>query len=139
MATNVKYNAITTDFWRNLDANSGKASWRMLGTRADVKATRRDQQHLPRLAVTSFSKMSLGQRSRTERPATIRASRTAHRHLITDIRHVYRAIRPYLPAVKTDIPKYCWTVTGVDDIVYRRVTSQPISRYVSERKGRNVP
>jgi TldD protein len=37
MATNVTYNAITTDFWGNLDAISGKESWRMYGTGGDAK------------------------------------------------------------------------------------------------------
>ena len=37
MVTNVTYNAITTDFWGNLDATSGKASWEMHGTGGDAK------------------------------------------------------------------------------------------------------
>jgi TldD protein len=37
MVTNVTYNAITTDFWGNLDAVSGKESWRMFGTGGDAK------------------------------------------------------------------------------------------------------
>ncbi|HET9264388.1 MAG TPA: TldD/PmbA family protein [Vicinamibacterales bacterium] len=37
MVTNVTYNAITTDFWANLDAVSGKESWRMFGTGGDAK------------------------------------------------------------------------------------------------------
>jgi TldD protein len=37
MASNVTYNAITTDFWANLDAISGKESWRMFGTGGDAK------------------------------------------------------------------------------------------------------
>ena len=37
MVTNVTYNAITTDFWGNLDAISGKESWRMFGTGGDAK------------------------------------------------------------------------------------------------------
>jgi TldD protein len=37
MVTNVTYNAITTDFWGNLDAISGKESWRMFGTSGDAK------------------------------------------------------------------------------------------------------
>jgi TldD protein len=37
MVTNVTYNAITTDFWANLDAISGKASWEMHGTGGDAK------------------------------------------------------------------------------------------------------
>jgi TldD protein len=37
MVTNVTYNAITTDFWGNLDALSGKESWRMFGTGGDAK------------------------------------------------------------------------------------------------------
>ncbi len=37
MVSNVTYNAITTDFWANLDAISGKASWRMFGTGGDAK------------------------------------------------------------------------------------------------------
>ena len=35
--TNVTYNAITTDFWGNLDAISGKESWEMHGTGGDAK------------------------------------------------------------------------------------------------------
>jgi TldD protein len=37
MVGNVTYNAITTDFWGNLDAVSGKDSWRMFGTSGDAK------------------------------------------------------------------------------------------------------
>jgi TldD protein len=37
MVTNVTYNAITTDFWANLDAISGKESWEMHGTGGDAK------------------------------------------------------------------------------------------------------
>jgi TldD protein len=37
MVSNVTYNAITTDFWGNLDAISGKESWRMHGTGGDAK------------------------------------------------------------------------------------------------------
>jgi TldD protein len=37
MVTNVTYNAITTDFWGNLDATSGKESWQMFGTGGDAK------------------------------------------------------------------------------------------------------
>jgi TldD protein len=37
MVTNVTYNAITTDFWANLDAISGKESWKMFGTGGDAK------------------------------------------------------------------------------------------------------
>jgi TldD protein len=37
MVTNVTYNAITTDFWGNLDAISGKDSWEMHGTGGDAK------------------------------------------------------------------------------------------------------
>jgi TldD protein len=37
MVSNVTYNAITTDFWGNLDAVSGKESWRMFGTGGDAK------------------------------------------------------------------------------------------------------
>ena len=37
MVSNVTYNAITTDFWGNLDAVSGKDSWRMFGTGGDAK------------------------------------------------------------------------------------------------------
>ncbi len=37
MVTNVTYNAITTDFWGNLDAVSGKESWQMFGTGGDAK------------------------------------------------------------------------------------------------------
>jgi TldD protein len=35
--TNVTYNAITTDFWANLDAISGRESYRMHGTGGDAK------------------------------------------------------------------------------------------------------
>ena len=37
MVTNVTYNAITTDFWGNLDAISGKEHWQMFGTGGDAK------------------------------------------------------------------------------------------------------
>jgi TldD protein len=37
MVTNVTYQAITTDFWANLDAISGKESWEMHGTGGDAK------------------------------------------------------------------------------------------------------
>jgi TldD protein len=37
MVSNVTYNAITTDFWGNLDAVSGKDSWEMHGTGGDAK------------------------------------------------------------------------------------------------------
>jgi TldD protein len=37
MVTNVTYNVITTDFWGNLTATSGKESWRMYGTGGDAK------------------------------------------------------------------------------------------------------
>lgn len=37
MVTNVTYNAITTDFWGNLDAISGRESWQMFGTGGDAK------------------------------------------------------------------------------------------------------
>jgi len=37
MVTDVTYNAITTDFWGNLDAISGRESWRMFGTGGDAK------------------------------------------------------------------------------------------------------
>ena len=37
MLSNVTYNAITTDFWGNLDAISGKESWEMHGTGGDAK------------------------------------------------------------------------------------------------------
>jgi TldD protein len=35
--TNVTYNAITTDFWGNLDAVSGKESWQQFGVGGDAK------------------------------------------------------------------------------------------------------
>jgi TldD protein len=35
--TNVTYNAITTDFWKNLDAVTGKEQWQMHGTSGDAK------------------------------------------------------------------------------------------------------
>jgi TldD protein len=35
--TNVTYNAITTDFWANLDAISGQASWQQFGLGGDAK------------------------------------------------------------------------------------------------------
>ncbi len=37
MVSNVTYNAITTDFWGNLDAISGRESWEMHGTGGDAK------------------------------------------------------------------------------------------------------
>src|SRR5688572_28725379 len=37
MVSDVTYNAITTDFWQNLDAISGKESWQMFGTTGDAK------------------------------------------------------------------------------------------------------
>ncbi len=37
MVSDVTYNAITTDFWNNLDAISGKESWQMFGTTGDAK------------------------------------------------------------------------------------------------------
>ena len=37
MVSNVTYNAITTDFWGNLDAISGKEHWQMFGTGGDAK------------------------------------------------------------------------------------------------------
>ncbi len=37
MVTDVTYNAITTDFWANLDAVSGKEHWQMFGTTGDAK------------------------------------------------------------------------------------------------------
>jgi TldD protein len=37
MVSNVTYQAITTDFWANLDAVSGKESWEMHGTGGDAK------------------------------------------------------------------------------------------------------
>ena len=37
MVTNVTYNAITTDFWANLDAITGKDEWVMHGTGGDAK------------------------------------------------------------------------------------------------------
>jgi TldD protein len=37
MVTDVTYNAITTDFFANLDAVSGKEQWRMFGTGGDAK------------------------------------------------------------------------------------------------------
>ena len=37
MVTNVTYNAITTDFFANLDAVSGKEHWQMFGTGGDAK------------------------------------------------------------------------------------------------------
>ena len=37
MVSDVTYNAITTDFWNNLDAISGKESWEMFGTTGDAK------------------------------------------------------------------------------------------------------
>ncbi len=35
--TNVTYNAITTDFWGNLDGVAGKDQWLMHGTGGDAK------------------------------------------------------------------------------------------------------
>jgi TldD protein len=37
MVSDVTYNAITTDFWANLDAIGGQDSWRMYGTGGDAK------------------------------------------------------------------------------------------------------
>ncbi len=37
MVSDVTYNAITTDFWNNLDALSGRESWQMFGTTGDAK------------------------------------------------------------------------------------------------------
>ncbi|HSJ23491.1 MAG TPA: TldD/PmbA family protein [Longimicrobiales bacterium] len=37
MVTDVAYNAITTDFWANLDAVSGPDQWEMHGTQGDAK------------------------------------------------------------------------------------------------------
>ena len=37
MVSDVTYNAITTDFWQNLDATSGRESWEMFGTTGDAK------------------------------------------------------------------------------------------------------
>jgi TldD protein len=37
MVSDVTYNAITTDFWANLDAVSGPESWEMYGTTGDAK------------------------------------------------------------------------------------------------------
>jgi TldD protein len=37
MVSDVTYNAITTDFWANLDALGGQDSWRMFGTGGDAK------------------------------------------------------------------------------------------------------
>jgi TldD protein len=37
MCTDVTYNAITTDFWANLDATTGPKEWQMFGTGGDAK------------------------------------------------------------------------------------------------------
>jgi TldD protein len=37
MATNVTYQAITTDFWGNLDAVGNQSTWQMFGTGGDAK------------------------------------------------------------------------------------------------------
>ena len=37
MVSDVTYNAITTDFWANLDALTGRESWQMFGTGGDAK------------------------------------------------------------------------------------------------------
>jgi TldD protein len=37
MVSDVTYNAITTDFWANLDAIGGQESWKMFGTGGDAK------------------------------------------------------------------------------------------------------
>ncbi|HEY6213738.1 MAG TPA: TldD/PmbA family protein [Vicinamibacterales bacterium] len=37
MVTDVTYNAITTDFWANLDAIGDQSSWKMFGTGGDAK------------------------------------------------------------------------------------------------------
>ena len=40
MLSDVTYNAITTDFWQNLDATSGKESWEMHGTTGTRRGSR---------------------------------------------------------------------------------------------------
>ena len=45
MLSDVTYNAITTDFWQNLDATSGKESWEMFGTTGDAKGQPRQINH----------------------------------------------------------------------------------------------
>ena len=37
MVSDVTYNAITTDFWQNLDAITGREHWEMFGTTGDAK------------------------------------------------------------------------------------------------------
>jgi len=37
MVSDVTYNAITTDFWANLDAVGNPGTWRMYGTGGDAK------------------------------------------------------------------------------------------------------
>jgi len=37
MVTDVTYNAITTDFWANLDLIGGQETWKMFGTGGDAK------------------------------------------------------------------------------------------------------
>ena len=37
MVTDVTYNAITTDFWANLDLTGGQETWKMFGTGGDAK------------------------------------------------------------------------------------------------------
>jgi TldD protein len=37
MVSDVTYNAITREFWGNLDAISGPESWQMYGTTGDAK------------------------------------------------------------------------------------------------------
>src|SRR6185437_12896889 len=41
MVTDVTYNAITTDFWANLDAIGSQDTWRMYGTGATPRVSRR--------------------------------------------------------------------------------------------------
>ena len=56
MVSDVTYNAITTDFWANLDAVSGKESWEMFGTtRRREGPAGADQPPVARLAMVAHS------------------------------------------------------------------------------------
>ena len=59
MVSDVTYNAITTDFWQNLDAISGKESWEMFGTtRRRQGPAGADQPPVARLAVVPHPRAS---------------------------------------------------------------------------------
>jgi N-acetylglutamate synthase-like GNAT family acetyltransferase len=48
--TDVTYNAITTDFWANLDLIGSQETWKMFGTGGVRRVADADQQHLARVA-----------------------------------------------------------------------------------------